>query len=395
LTVGAGGGVRAPLLTRAFVLVTLANLTLNIAATLSIHLPGFLHALGARELEIGSIMSAHALAAFLAGPSAGQALDRHGRKLLIRAGCALYVLAAALYLAIDRIGPFVIAVRVIEGVSATMLYIALFTYAADLVPPARRTQGLAVFGASGLVPMGVSGVLGDAILAGSTYRAMFATALGFGVLGLLLCWRLPESLALSARTTLASERPGRAALLERDLLPVWVASFAFFFSMAGVLTFLKTYVLAIGHGSVGGFFGAYAGAALVLRLVFGWIPDRVGLRRMVLPSMASYGLGAGLLAGAGSDARVLLAGLLCGIGHSYAYPVYYSLVVTRARAGERGSAMAIYASIDWGAILIAGPALGLVIEHAGYGAAFGALAGVLTLGTAGFYALDRTEGATS
>jgi MFS family permease len=376
-----------PLLTRPFLLVTLANLTLSIAGTLSIHLPGFLHQLGARELEIGSIMSAHALAALLAGPTAGQVMDERGRRIVIRSGSALYVIAAALYLAIDRIGPFVYAVRVLEGVSATMLYVALFTYAADLVPPARRTQGLAVFGASGLLPMGISGVLGDAILAAASYRMIFLTALGFGVFGLLLCWPLPES-APAERVAVPSKRPARAALLKRDLLPIWVASFAFFYSMAGVLTFLKTYVLATGLGSVGGFFSAYAGAALVLRLAFGWIPDRVGLRRMVLPSMASYALGAGLLAVASSDGAVLLAGLLCGVGHSYAYPVFLSLVVTRANPGERGSAMAIYASVDWGAILVAGPLLGLVIERAGYGGAFYSLAALLALGTAAFYAFD-------
>jgi len=382
---------RERLLTRPFLFVTLANLTLSIAGTLSIHLPGFLQQLGAREAEIGSIMSAHAFAALVAGPTAGQVMDRRGRRIVIRTGGTLYVIAAALYLAIERIGPFVYAVRVIEGVSATMLYVALFTYAADLVPPARRTQGLALFGASGLLPMGISGVLGDAILAAASYRTIFLTALAFGVLGLLLCWPLPESTAATDAVVAPNERPARAALLKRDLLPIWIASFAFFYSMAGVLTFLKTYVLATGLGSVGGFFSAYAGAALVLRIAFGWIPDRIGLRRMVLPSMASYALGVMLLASASGDVAVLLGGLLCGIGHSYAYPVFFSLVVTRANPGERGSAMAIYASVDWAAILIAGPVLGLVIERAGYDGAFGSLLAVLGLGTAAFYALDRAH----
>jgi MFS family permease len=301
----------------------------------------------------------------------------------------LYVIAAALYLAIDRLSLFVYAVRAIEGVSATMLYIALFTYAADLVPAARRTQGLALFGASGILSMGVSGVLGDAILAGASYRTIFLTALAFGMLGALLCWPLAEPVALAERVRPSSDQPARAALLKRDLLPVWIGAFAFFFAMAAVMTFMKTYVLAVGRGSVGGFFAAYAGVALLLRFGFGWIPDRVGLRRMVLPSLASYALGAALLAHADGAAEVLLAGVLCGVGHSYAYPVFLSLVVARALPGERGSAMAIYASIDWGAILAAGPLFGLVIERAGYPLAFYTLVALLALGTAAFYALDR------
>jgi MFS family permease len=238
--------------------------------------------------------------------------------------------------------------------------------------------------------MGVSGMLGDLILGGASYRSVFWTALGFGVLGLCLCWPLREPRAEPLPpNTAASATPVRAALRKRDLVPIWIASLAFFFSMAGVLTFLKTYVLHSGLGSVGGFFSIYAGAALVLRLAFGWIPDRVGLRRMVLPSLAAYALGALLIAAAQSDGHVLLAGLLCGVGHSYAYPVFFSLVVARANPGARGSAMAVYASVDWGAFLLAPPVLGLAIEHGGYAAAFAALAGVLMAGTAAFYGLDR------
>ena len=55
----------------------------------------------------------------------------------------------------------------------------------------------------------------------------------------------------------------------------------------------------------------------------------------MLPSLAAYAFGALLLAVARSDTHVLLAGLLCGVGHSYAYPVFFSLVVARANTHAR------------------------------------------------------------
>jgi MFS family permease len=128
---------------------------------------------------------------------------------------------------------------------------------------------------------------------------------------------------------------------------------------------------------------------LLLRLAFGWLPDRVGLRRMVLPAMAAYASGLLVLAAARGELGVLLAGLLCGIGHACAYPVYCSLVIARAHPAQRGAAMAIYISVEWAAMLIAGPMLGELIERAGYPVMFATLSAVLALGTALFHAFDR------
>jgi len=314
-------------------------------------------------------------------------------------GGALLLLASAGYVAISGLGPFVYAVRALDGVSATLLYGSLFTFAADVVPEARRTQGLALFGVTGLIALGVAGALGDFLVASYGYRVLFATVLGLGAVGVGLCVPLRDvhhGAVHAALEPLPTGAPGpvrpllaKSVLRQRDLVPIWVGSAAFFFAMSAVQAFLKTFVLATGLGSVGVFFAAYSGVALVLRVAFGWVPDRIGLRRMVLPAMAAYALGMVALAGARGTPGVLVSGLLAGIGHACAYPVYCSLVIARAHPAQRGAAMAIYISVEWAAMLAAGPLLGAQIERAGYGAAFITLAAVLAFGTAAFYALDR------
>ena len=376
--------------TRPFALVALANLLVNVAAAFALHLPGFLQSLGAREAEICRIMAVHALAALCVGPLVGRAMDRRGRTVVIRAGTLLFVFATALYLAIDRLSPFVYLVRAIDGVAATLLYASLFTYAADVVPAERRTEGLGLFGASGLLPLGLGGQLGDLILAHLSYHAMFAVALACGLAGLCAAWPLREfHPPAHAAEPGAAPRSVLATLAQRELVPIWIVAFAFFFAMASLMSFFKTYVLATGLGEVGHFFMLYAGIALVLRVFFGWLPDRVGLRRMVLPALGCYALGAIVLAQAQSSAAVLLAALLCGIGHSYGYPVFFSLVVTRARPIERGAAMTTYTCCDWAGFLLSGPIIGLVIERTGYASAFVTLATLLGCAVAVFYALDR------
>lgn len=376
-----------PLFTRAFVLAALASAMLNLAGFLFVHLPGFLQQLGAGEAQIGRIMAAQALGAILAWPLAGRAMDARGRPAVILAGVALFVVVVGLYLSIHSLGPRVYAVRVLDGVAAAMWYTALFTYAADLVPVQRRTEGLAIFGVSGLVSIALSAQFGDVILAYATYRELFLGALGLAVLGLTFCLPLRD-----VRPVPSDRVPPRsvvATAVQPNLRPIWLAAFAFFVAVAALFTFMKTFVTTTGTGSVGGFFSAYAAMAVTLRIFLGWLPDRLGARPTLGVAMSCYALGCVGLSLARTPGHVLAAGLLCGAGHGYSFPVLLSLVVARARPQERGVATAFFTTLDWVGLLIAGPVVGYAIEREGYDTAFMGLALLLAIGIVVFYGLDR------
>lgn len=376
-----------PLFSRAFVLAAFATLMLSLAGFSFVHLPGHLQQLGAAEAEIGRIMAAQALGAIIAWPFVGRAMDVHGRRVVILSGCALFVVVVALYLLIETLGTYVYVVRLLDGVAHTMWYTALFTYGADLVPPQRRTQGLAIFGVAGLVTIGLGAQFGDVMLAYANYRELFLGALGFAALGLVLCFPLRD--VRQAHDPGGPSRGMFAAAAQPNLLPVWLAAAAFFISLGALFAFMKTFVAAANVGSVGSFFTAYAAIAVLLRVFLGWIPDRLGTRRMLGVAMSSYALGFAVLSFAQAPAHVLIAGLLCGTGHGYAYPVLFSLVVERAKPRERGSAMAFYIAIDWLGLLLAGPVFGYLIEAAGYTIAFIVLALLLGVGVGLFYGIDR------
>jgi MFS family permease len=140
---------------------------------------------------------------------------------------------------------------------------------------------------------------------------------------------------------------------------------------------------------VGGFFAAYSGAALVVRLLFGWAPDRFGPKRLLSPSLLVLAAGFVWLALARDAAHVALAGLLCGVGHGFAFPILFALVIARAGDAERGSAMAVFTSLFDLGILLGGPLFGGISEWLGYPALYGTAAGVLLLGVGVFLLWDR------
>jgi MFS family permease len=385
---------RERLATRVFVLCAAANFSQSLAFNLYLHLPGFLHELGASEVEIGLLGAATALAAIAVRPPLGRALDHGRRRELVVAAGLLNVAVCLLYLTVDALGAWVYAVRVAHGLAEATLFTAFFAMAAEEIPVSRRTEGLALYSASGMLPISIGGLVGDAILARAPYAALFVASAVAAAASLALSLALRPGRRHAARP--GGVPPGFArALAQRDLMPLWLLGTVFGLALAGVFTFLKRFAMETGVASVGAFFSAYTGAAIAVRVVGAQLPDRVGPRRVLVPALATLAAGLVLLALAQDARQVLAAGILCGVGHGYTFPVLSSLVVTRAPEHGRGAAIAILTALpDLGALLGA-PLLGWVLEVAGFPALFGAAAALIAAGAAGFALWDRPRPASA
>jgi MFS family permease len=164
-------------------------------------------------------------------------------------------------------------------------------------------------------------------------------------------------------------------------------------AVAAPFTFLKTFVMTTGIGSVGLFFTVYSLAAVTLRLAFGTLPDRLGPKRVLLPALLLGAVGLGLLARAQDATGIGVAGLLCGLSHGYAFPILVGMLVARAHPPERGASYAIFTALWDVGNMVASPAFGLVIQYAGYRVMFAAAAALVLGGALAFAVWDR-RGAT-
>jgi predicted MFS family arabinose efflux permease len=278
---------------------------------------------------------------------------------------------------------------VLHGLAEAMLFTALFTYAADCVPAARRTEGLALFGVSGMLPISLGALLGDWILARGDYALLFAAALGLAFLSLLL--------SLPLRDAPRGSGPGQAsrgflaALRQADLLPLWWIGAVFAVALTAVFTFLKRYVDETGLASVGAFFSAYSGVAILLRAFLGWLPDRVGAKRVLFPALLAMCAAFVLLALARDATDVVVAGLCFGLGHGFTFPILFGILVSRAGDADRGSAMAIFTALFDLGLVVGAPLFGAVLALWGFGATFGGAALALLAGSAIFALWDRNR----
>jgi MFS family permease len=375
------------LFTRPFLLVSAANFTSGMSYALFLHFSGYLAELGANDTQIGLIYGATALASIAMRPILGPVMDRHGRRPVIIFGGILNIAFILLYLTVSALGPWVYVVRIGHGVAEAMLFSALFTYAADVIPTSRRSQGIALFGVTGLLPIGVAGIIGDYVLSVAGFRELFLTAAGFAVLTLLLSLPLPER-----RPELApGERPRGfwRIVAQPDLLPIWWMIGSFSTVLTAYFVFIRRYVDDTGFGSVGLFFSMYVAVAILERIFLGWLPDRAGRKRVLYPSIVALIAGFFVLAGAGSWVGVAVAGALCGAGHGFIFPILTTLLVDRAPSTDRGSALSFFtAMLDVGT-LIGGPILGAIIDTAGWSAMYVTAGVALGIATIVFARWDR------
>lgn len=377
--------VREPLLTPTFVVLAIAHFAHALSFYLYLHLPAFLTELGGSELFVGVLYGAMSATAILARPFLGRVMDQRGRRPIMLSGGALGAVACAGYLLVGSLGPWIWIVRISHGLAEAMLFASLFALATDIVPASRRIEGIGLFGVSGMLPMAVGGWLGDRVLALGGYDWLFAASVALSLLGLALSLPVREP----ARAAGAPPRGLAAALVDPQLLPLWLGGLCFAGALSAHFTFLKTYLLPTPTLSVSSFFSTYALTAVALRIFAGRLPERLGPRRVLVGSLVLLAGGLALLSLPPTEALLYAAGVMAGAGHGYAFPVLLGLVVTRARATERGAALALYTALFDSGTLLGGPLFGAIAERVSYSAMFLTASAMVLAGLAIFAVMDR------
>jgi predicted MFS family arabinose efflux permease len=369
----------------AFPRVFTAALLQEISFILLVHFPGYLEGLGVTESLIGVLYAASAGLSLLLRPALGRILDlTHRRTVLLISGVGATLVLVSLVFA-EMWGPFLWVLFLAHRVLQITLFTAMLTYAADTIPVERRTQGLAIFGLSGLLPISIGAALGDVIIDVAGFDGLFLLAATAGVASWLLVWRLPV-------LPVPGRRPRRgfwSAFAQRTLLPIWMATLFFAIGIEILFTFTRTYVDERQVGTTGLFFGVYGAFAVVTRLLGGSRYDRIPHRPLLIGTISMFGFGIGIMALAESAPVLVLAALVAGTAHGALFPILSSQVVNRARTSERGSAMAIFTSLFDVSLLFAAPTVGVLIDKFDYRVGFGTVAVTLIVGSILYGIWDR------
>lgn len=381
---------RPVLITRAFILLFAAHLLFGLSFWPYVLLPVFLQNFGADLFTVGVIMATASFSGILIRPWVGAALDRVGRKRLLIIGSFLFTGANLSYLAIHSVGVGIYLVRLLHGFGMGILMATLFTLAADVSPPERRTEGIALFGVAGHLSGTIGVLMGEQIVRLGGYPTLFAVSAVLAVLTMVVCSFIREQRTDSPST-------GSSGFFQISLRPALrlplLGAVAFGLSMTSYMVFLKPYAIAVGIESITPFFVAYTLTAVGVRLIGSSWPDRFGLKRVIYPAMISLSIGIVNLILQRSVVGLIVSGILCGMGHGFIFPILSVMMIQREREENRGSVVTLFTMVYDTGLLIGAPLLGFIARGNRYVPMFLFAAMVQVICWVAFLLLDRENGA--
>jgi MFS family permease len=391
------------LFTRDFALILATQLAFGFAFSSFFLLPKFVVTeLHGSPSQVGYVGALAVVAAVLVSPLCGKLLDRGARRPLISSGCLLSGLGALAFLGVTHVGSYLYAVRAVQGVSYTLYFVAAATLVADLSPPSRLGQALGWFGSAGLLMNAIATMVAERIAHDFGWHAVFVAAAISGTLGSLLSLLLHEparepapmpvtpterggsagAFSLRARSENSpqkgsagafslrarSENSPQSSAPARRLAVLWAAA-AGGAAFGVMFTFTQPLALSLGDANISPLFAGYTAAALLVRLVFGNLADRLGRARVGGAALALYSLVVATTAGLARGWLGIL-GLGFGLAHGAFYPSLNALALEGTPREERGTVGAYFNAAFNGGVLLVTFCFGQVAQAYGYRVVF-------------------------
>jgi MFS family permease len=344
--------------TKSFILMTVGMLFLFTAFyMLYPTLPLFIKQMGGDEAQVGLAMGAFMLSSVIFRPIVGGLLDRFGRRPFIVWGLLLFAVVMYMY---NWIGGIVVlmGLRILHGMSWAVSTTAILTAVTDMIPSARRGEGMGWFSMSMTLAMAIGPLFGIWVTQNLSYHALFLFAVGLSAAALLLMLgaKMPFRPQSGAR---------RIEFFEKSILPVTASIFFLFLAYGGIVSFIPLFADSIKVNS-GTFFLVYAATLVLIRPIAGKLSDRYGETFVIVPSLVITILALIVLSFSTGLFGVLVSAVLYGIGFGSAQPALQAATIRLVRPDRAGVANASFSTATDLGIGLGSITLGWVSQHTSY-----------------------------
>ncbi len=331
-------------------------------------------ALGGSPFAAGLFLGFLTYASAFSAPVTGALADRLGkRRMLVGCGLALTVFSLAYSVVTNY--RLMLGLVLLHGVFWSGLLSASSAYITDLIPEARRAEGIGYWGLATILAIACAPAIGFAVYRHG-WSWLCAVTAGLNLLMAAIAWSLEERPRPAATHVDPFFTKG---LLEWRVLVLSFTLFLYSFGYGGITSFVALYADANHIAPKGIFFTVMSVVILMTRPLSGRAADRVGYKKILFPSLTLIALGLALLAASETRTGLVASAIVFGAGLGSAYPAFVAHVMTHVDSARRGAAFGgILAAFDTG-IGTGSIATGWIIDRFGYSHAYVAGAALAAL----------------
>ncbi|MDF2627608.1 MAG: putative arabinose efflux permease, family [Symbiobacteriaceae bacterium] len=375
---------KAPIWNRNFTLLWAANFLMATAFYFLLPtVPPFsTDVLGADKGQVGYLIGIYTISALAIRPLAGYLLDVVGRRVTYLVGLALFALFMFAYGWAPSFA-LLLVIRFLQGLGWGTLTTGGSTVAADLLPPARRGEGLGYYGLTMSLAMAFGPLLATQLLGDGQYRRIFLIAGGVATAALLMAL-----LIRYPRVAPAGRKLSFDSFIDRKTLPISTINLLTMITYGGIMSFITLFATERGLNS-GLFFLFYAAALSLSRPFAGRIQDKHGPNVILGTGIVALAAGFFVLSAAHSLSALIVASVLLGLGNGNVGPTLQAMALGLVAPARRGVASStLFSATDLG-IGLGSTVMGWVADATSLGTMFTVSGFLLALPLAVFYLYVR------
>lgn len=386
------------LYTRQFFRVFGAVILFMTGVALQFHFGQYLAYLGHGVDTLGYVLSISIVGTLSIRLHIGHWIDRFGCRPSWLVGTCLFAAAVGSIQFTGRLW-LIVVLRTLSAVGIATVMTTVAVFAANIAPPHRRAESIGTIGLAGFLGMIIGPALGDWIFTGPgtsivPYRVFFSVSAACSLLagGTMRVIAFPRS-RRAAEGRQPVERPPRphAITTARVIIRHWpgvilLIGVVFMMAFCFPMLFLERLAEFRGFRNIKVFFFVYGPTAIIFRIIFRRLPERLGRRRTLLLGLLSMAIGLLCMRGIHAEAQLVLPALLMGTGHCFIFPSMVDLAAGRLPAEHRGTGTSLILGAGDLGLLIGFATLGKLIERFDFDVALLCLA-VTVLATAVLFAV--------
>ena len=295
--------------------------------------------LGGSEFDVGLVMSLAGMSTLLLTPLSGILGDMYQKKYLLLLGSFGLAVANLGFLFFDEIYYSYLLLRFFQGCCFSLYFVSAGTLIAEDTPTQHQTQALGFFGVFTIINHALAPTVSIEVVKHFSYNDFFISTALFAFLSFFTVS------VLHPKKQNGNDINGKGDFLttfkDKKLILLYLIMVLLGGSFLTCLNFGVVFAQSLGVLPITTFFVAYTSVALIMRMFFGWVPDKYGEIFVCRYAFILYGISIFLLSQSFNYWTLFVSGVLFGLSHALVYPSIYSLALNFSNKNNKTKAFSL------------------------------------------------------